>query len=53
MFRAMAVAWEFARRANPRRFPPGVLRFRSADAMHDYQEDRDAEYVAARRNQRS
>jgi hypothetical protein len=53
LYRAMAVVWDFSRRANPRRFPPGVLRFPSADAMRQYQKERDAEHVADLRKRRS
>ena len=52
LYRAIAVVWNLSRRTNPRRFPPGVLRFRSADAMRRYQDERDAEHVAALRKQR-
>ena len=32
LYRAMAV-WEVGRRTNPRRFPPGVHKYRSIDDM--------------------
>ncbi len=46
---AMSVIWDFARRANPRRFAPGVVRFASAEQMRRHQEQEEAEYVAALR----
>ena len=34
LFRAIAAVWEFGRRSRPRRFPPGVYRHRSMDALN-------------------
>jgi hypothetical protein len=47
LYRAIAVAWDFGRRANPRRFPPGVERFGGIEDMRRIQEQRDGAYVAS------
>jgi len=33
LFRAIAAVWAFARSTRPRRFPPGVRKFRSIEEM--------------------
>lgn len=33
LFRAMSSIWAFAQRTNPRKFPPGVRKYRSIDEM--------------------
>ena len=33
LFRAMSSIWAFARRTNPRKFPPGVRKYRSISEM--------------------
>jgi hypothetical protein len=38
LVRALAALWELARRTGTRRFPPGVHRYESIDAMHEAQE---------------
>jgi hypothetical protein len=51
--RAIDVTWTLARRADPRRLPRGVQRFRSPDDMHRAQEARDAEHVRRLRARRT
>ena len=34
LYRAIAAVWTFGRRTRPRRFPPGVYRHRSMDALN-------------------
>jgi hypothetical protein len=34
LYRAIAAVWAFGRRTRPRRFPPGVYRHRSMDALN-------------------
>ena len=52
LYRAMALVWEVARRTNPRRFPPGVYKYRSIQEMDRAQEQLLAEHIAALRRQR-
>jgi len=52
LYKAIATVWESSRRANPRRFPPGVYKFRSIEEMNRAQEQWLAEHVAALRKQR-
>lgn len=33
LYRAIAAVWDFGRRTNPRRFPPGVHRYASVEAL--------------------
>jgi len=42
LFRAIAAVWEFGNRTRPRRFPPGVFRYRSVEEMKRASEDRAA-----------
>ncbi len=52
LYRAMAGVWEVARRTNPRRFPPGVHKFRSIDEVSLAREEAIAGHVAELRKQR-
>jgi len=52
LYRAIALVWEVARRTNPRRFPPGVYKYRSIQEMDRAQEQLLAEHIAALRRQR-
>ena len=52
LYRAMAGVWEVGRRTNPRRFRPGVHKYRSIDDMSLAREEAIAEHVAAVRKQR-
>ena len=52
LFRAIAGVWTFSRRANPRRFPPGVLKFRSIEEMSMARDAAIAEHVTAIQRQR-
>ena len=53
LYRAIAFTWELARRTNPRRFPPGVHKYRSIEAMNEADERRLDEHIRARRQNRS
>jgi hypothetical protein len=53
LYRAIAFTWELARRTNPRRFPPGVHKHRSIEAMNEADERRLDEHMQARRATRS
>lgn len=48
LYRAIAFTWELARRTNPRRFPPGVHRYRSIDELNRADDDRLREHIRAR-----
>ena len=48
LYRAIRFTWELARRTNPRRFPPGVHKYRSIDEMNRADEQRLDEHVQAR-----
>ena len=48
LYLAMAMLWNFTRRAHPRRFAPGLLRFRSIDEMNRVQDAAEAAYIAER-----
>ena len=52
LYRAIAGVWEVARRTNPRRFQPGIHKYRSIDEMSLAREDAIAEYVAQLHRQR-
>ncbi len=52
LYRAIALVWEVARRTNPRRFPPGVYKYRSIQEMDRAQEQWLAEHVTALERQR-
>jgi hypothetical protein len=53
LYRAIAFVWDLARRTNPRRFTPGVNRYRSIDEMNRADDARLEEHIAARaRNRR-
>jgi hypothetical protein len=49
LYRAIAFTWELARRTNPRRFPPGVHKYRSIDDMNRAEDLRLDEHVRSRR----
>jgi len=48
LYRAMAFVWELARRTNPRRFTPGVYRYRSIEEMNQADDARLEEHIAGR-----
>ena len=52
LYRAIATVWASSRAANPRRFRPGVYKYRSIEEMNRAQEQLDAEHVAELRRQR-
>ena len=52
LYRAMRIVWDFGRRANPRRFRPGVYKYRSIEEMDRVQEHLEAEHVEALARQR-
>lgn len=47
LYRAMAITWDFSRRSNPRRFPPGAVRFATLEEMRRQQDEWDAQHVMA------
>jgi hypothetical protein len=49
LYRAIRFTWELARRTNPRRFEPGVHKYRSVDEMNQADDRRLDEHVEARR----
>jgi hypothetical protein len=52
LYKAIAGVWKFGRRANPRRFPPGVYKYRSIEEMSRAQEQWLSEHVQALARQR-
>jgi hypothetical protein len=52
LYRAIAFTWELARRTNPRRFTPGVYKYRDIDEMNRADERRLREHIEARRDAR-
>ena len=52
LYRAIAGVWEMARRTNPRRFPPGVHRYRSIEEITRARDQWLAEHVTALAKQR-
>jgi hypothetical protein len=52
LYRAMRIVWDFGRRANLRRFRPGVFRYRSIEDMRRAQEHWEAEHITALDRQR-
>jgi hypothetical protein len=52
LYRAIALVWAVAARANPRRFQPGVYRYRSIEEMDRAQEQRLIEHMQALRRSR-
>ena len=52
LYRAIAGVWELARRTNPRRFPPGVHKYRSIEEMTRARDEWEAEHVEALARQR-
>ena len=53
LYRAIAFVWELARRTSPRRFIPGVYKYRSVDEMSRADDRRTAEHVAALKRART
>jgi hypothetical protein len=51
LYRAMAFTWELARRTNPRRFTPGVFKYRDLDEMNRADDARLGEHIRARRRE--
>lgn len=47
LYRAIAFVWELARRTNPRRFTPGVQRYRSIEEMSRADEEGLREHMSA------
>jgi hypothetical protein len=52
LYRAIASVWTFGRRANPRRFPPGVHKYHSIEEMSRARDEWETEHVAALARQR-
>ena len=46
LYRAIAFVWDLARRTNPRRFTPGVFRYRSIEEMNRADEGRLREHMS-------
>ena len=49
LYKAMAGVWAFGRAGNPRRFPPGLYKYRSIEDMNRAQDEQLAEHVGALR----
>ena len=49
LYRAMAFVWELARRMNPRRFPPGVYKYRSIEEMDQARQSSLVDHMRRRR----
>jgi hypothetical protein len=49
LYRAIAFTWALARRTNPRRFPPGVHKYRSIDELNRADDERLREHIRSRR----
>jgi hypothetical protein len=47
LYRAIAFVWDLARRTAPRRFTPGVCRYRSIEEMNHADDERLREHVSA------
>jgi hypothetical protein len=52
LYRAIAFVWKLARRTNPRRFTPGVYRYRSIDEMNRADDERLEEHIVERMRNR-
>ena len=52
LYQSMRIVWDFGRRANPRRFPPGVHKYHSFEEMSRAHEQSEAEHVEALARQR-
>jgi hypothetical protein len=52
LYRAIAGVWGLARRMNPRRFPPGVHKYRSIEEMDRVREQDLIEHMQALARQR-
>ena len=53
LYRAIAFVWDLARRTNPRRFTPGVYRYRSIADMNRADDRRLQEHIATRAAERA
>lgn len=53
LYKSIAGVLEFGRRANPRRFPPGVHKYRSIEEMSHAQEQWLEEHIDALQRRRS
>lgn len=53
LYRAISLVWELARRTNPRRFSPGVYKYRSVGEMNRADDERLEAHIAARRAKRT
>jgi hypothetical protein len=52
LYRAIAFVWDLARRTNPRRFSPGVCKYRSIEEMNRADDRRLEAHIAARAERR-
>lgn len=52
LYRAIAAVWKLGRTTNPRRFSPGVYKYRSIEEMSRAQEQERIEHAAALRRRR-
>lgn len=52
LYRAIRFMWDLARRTNPRRFTPGLYKYRSIDEMNRADDQRLREHLEARRDVR-
>lgn len=50
LFRAIAFTWTASRRTNPRRFVPGVHKYRDIDEMNAADDRRLSEHIQSRRD---
>jgi hypothetical protein len=50
LYRAIAFTWDLARRTNPRRFAPGVFKYRSIAEMNAADDQRLDEHIRSRRD---
>ena len=53
LYRAIAFVWDLARRTNPRRFTPGVCRYRSIDEMNRADDQRLQQHIATLAGERA
>jgi len=53
LYRASAFVWDLARRTNPRRFTPGVYRYRSPDEMNRADDRRLQQHIATLAGERA
>ena len=52
LYRSIGIVWTSSRAANPRRFPPGVHRYRSIEQMTRTRDEWEAEHIDALQRQR-